>query len=117
MEYEQSLEASRDQMRRIEQYSSTDHTSSSDDEDQETNRGDQQTINASVDDGQASRASAGEQMTYAQRRAIYNQDVEALKKKYETPSNIWIVKPGANSNRGYGITVCHSLNEIRRLVR
>lgn len=55
-------------------------------------------------------------MSYAQRRATYNREVQALKKKYETPSNIWIVKPGANSNRGYGITVCHSLNEIKRLV-
>lgn len=71
----------------------------------------------SIEDGQASRASArGEPMSYAQRRATYNREVQALKKKYETPSNIWIVKPGANSNRGYGITVCHSLNEIKRLV-
>jgi tubulin---tyrosine ligase len=30
--------------------------------------------------------------------------------------NIWIVKPGENTNRGNGISVCSDLNEIRSLV-
>ena len=29
------------------------------------------------------------------------------------PANLWIVKPGENSNRGNGITVCTSLDQIR----
>lgn len=29
------------------------------------------------------------------------------------PANLWIVKPGENSNRGNGITVCNSLDQIK----
>ena len=28
------------------------------------------------------------------------------------PKNIWILKPGENSNRGNGITVCSTMREI-----
>ena len=28
------------------------------------------------------------------------------------PKNIWILKPGENSNRGNGITVCNTLKDI-----
>ena len=27
--------------------------------------------------------------------------------------NMWIVKPGENTNRGNGITVCHGLDDIK----
>ncbi len=30
--------------------------------------------------------------------------------------NVWIVKPGENTNRGHGISVCRSLAEIKRIV-
>ena len=30
--------------------------------------------------------------------------------------NIWIVKPGENSNRGHGITVCSKLREIKSII-
>lgn len=38
---------------------------------------------------------------------------ETRKKKLQ---NVWIVKPGENSNRGNGITVCRSLSQIINLV-
>ena len=28
------------------------------------------------------------------------------------PKNIWILKPGENSNRGHGITVCSNMREV-----
>ena len=31
--------------------------------------------------------------------------------------NIWIVKPGENSNRGYGIRVCKTLEQVKSLVK
>lgn len=30
--------------------------------------------------------------------------------------NIWIVKPGENSNRGNGIRVCSTLQEVKDIV-
>ena len=27
--------------------------------------------------------------------------------------NIWIMKPGENTNRGTGITICHNIEDIR----
>lgn len=36
--------------------------------------------------------------------------------RYPVQKNIWIVKPGENTNRGNGINVCSELNEIRALV-
>ena len=56
--------------------------------------------------------------------AEYSDDVESdgddeeskaiadIRKKYRTPQNTWIVKPGENSNRGTGITVVKSLKEV-----
>ena len=42
------------------------------------------------------------------------QDEEALAQKHGVviPKNIWITKPGENSNRGCGITVCDTLQEV-----
>lgn len=37
--------------------------------------------------------------------------------EFKIPKNIWIVKPGENSNRGNGIQVCSSLQEINNIVR
>lgn len=33
-----------------------------------------------------------------------------------TKRNIWIVKPGENTNRGVGITVLKDLDEIKALI-
>jgi len=38
---------------------------------------------------------------------------ELEKKKH---ANVWIVKPGENSNRGCGIEVANKLSEIRQLI-
>jgi Tubulin-tyrosine ligase family len=39
-----------------------------------------------------------------------------IKERYPFQRNIWIVKPGENTNRGHGIEVCSDLNEIRNIV-
>ena len=38
-------------------------------------------------------------------------------KKNSDLKNIWIMKPGENSNRGNGITVCHSFQEVRLRIK
>ena len=42
--------------------------------------------------------------------------IEKAKKKKKC-KNLWIVKPGENSNRGYGIQVCKTLAEIRQILK
>lgn len=42
--------------------------------------------------------------------------IQQIKKKYRTPNNTWIIKPGENSNRGVGITVVRSLKEVQGIV-
>ncbi len=43
-----------------------------------------------------------------------SREVEIKKKKNEPNLyNVWIVKPGENTNRGNGIKVCSTLNEIK----
>ena len=39
------------------------------------------------------------------------------KEKPHKFENIWIVKPGENSNRGNGISVCSKLKEIKNIVQ
>lgn len=36
--------------------------------------------------------------------------------KDKSNQNIWIIKPGENSNRGTGIQVANSLSEIRNII-
>lgn len=43
----------------------------------------------------------------------YHRRTRELKKADDKKLNMWIVKPGENSNRGNGIKICHSLNEIK----
>ena len=42
----------------------------------------------------------------------YYQGVEEEKKNNKNVRNVWIVKPGENTNCGNGITVCYSLDDI-----
>ena len=46
----------------------------------------------------------------------YDRDrIETLKrdgKRKPKPTNIWIIKPGENTNRGSGIRVCNTLEQI-----
>ncbi len=42
--------------------------------------------------------------------------VKDIKRRYKVPKNVWIVKPGENTNRGIGINVSSSLPEIKSLV-
>lgn len=42
----------------------------------------------------------------------YN-DLEERRKKGEDIKNMWIIKPGENSNRGNGISVCFNLEDVR----
>lgn len=37
-------------------------------------------------------------------------------KKKAKPTNIWIIKPGENTNRGSGINVCNTLEQIKNIV-
>ena len=39
-------------------------------------------------------------------------DTEEEKKNLQYPKNIWIIKPGENTNKGRGIIVCDKLSEI-----
>lgn len=45
-----------------------------------------------------------------------NQEVAEIKKQIRVPKNTWIIKPGENTNRGNGIDVCRSIEEIRSVV-
>ena len=42
--------------------------------------------------------------------------VKDIKRRYKVPKNVWIVKPGENTNRGNGINVASSIAEIKSLV-
>ena len=46
-----------------------------------------------------------------------DEEMRDIRQKYPVPLNTWIVKPGENSNRGCGINVVHSLQDVRRLVQ
>jgi hypothetical protein len=43
--------------------------------------------------------------------------MEKRKAKDKDFKNVWIMKPGENSNRGTGITVCYSFEEIRLRIK
>ena len=49
---------------------------------------------------------------------LINQPVSLMQQvdKKVSKGNIWIVKPGENSNRGHGITVCSKLKEIKQII-
>ena len=38
--------------------------------------------------------------------------IERIRKKYRSPQNTWIIKPGENTNRGQGITVVKTIREV-----
>lgn len=43
--------------------------------------------------------------------------IKEIKRRYRVPKNIWIVKPGENTNRGNGINVSSNISEIKQLVQ
>jgi hypothetical protein len=52
-----------------------------------------------------------------ERKIIENDPImKEIRERYPFQRNIWIVKPGENTNRGQGIEVCSDLNEIRTIV-
>jgi hypothetical protein len=42
--------------------------------------------------------------------------MQEIKKKYKMEKNVWIIKPGENTNRGNGIDVSSNMNEIKQLI-
>ena len=44
-------------------------------------------------------------------------DEDSEDDEFKIPKNMWIVKPGENTNRGNGIQVCSTLHEIQNIVR
>lgn len=42
-----------------------------------------------------------------------DEEIKKIKEKYKIPLNTWIIKPGENTNRGFGINVASDINEIR----
>ena len=51
-----------------------------------------------------------------QRLIDNDQKIKDIKLQYPEIRNIWIVKPGENTNRGNGINVASSIAEIKSLV-
>jgi hypothetical protein len=50
---------------------------------------------------------------------LQSEDEEGSKKQIEKKKKgkmIWIIKPGENSNRGTGINVCDTLEDIQAIV-
>lgn len=39
--------------------------------------------------------------------------ISKIKRKYRSPQNTWIIKPGENTNRGQGITVVKTLRDVQ----
>lgn len=48
---------------------------------------------------------------------IYFKKLEEQKKTDKSFRNIWICKPGENTNRGNGISVCSGIDDIRHRLR
>jgi hypothetical protein len=44
------------------------------------------------------------------------QENEERKRRGEDVRNVWIIKPGENSNRGNGISVCFTLDDIKHRI-
>ena len=44
-------------------------------------------------------------------------EYQQIAKNEKGSNNIWILKPGENSNRGSGITVIKQINELRKLLK
>ena len=60
-------------------------------------------------------------LTYHIRSGVTDSEYAKFRERYESnqkssDGNIWIVKPGENTNRGVGITVCKTLNEIEEVL-
>ena len=48
---------------------------------------------------------------------FYHKRNKEIRRTGENKKNIWIVKPGENSNRGFGIKVCNDLQEVKSIIK
>jgi tubulin monoglycylase TTLL3/8 len=60
-------------------------------------------------------------LTFHIKSGIHDHDFKEFKdtfESYQTEKNqsVWIIKPGENTNRGNGITVCDSIQEISKII-
>lgn len=46
----------------------------------------------------------------------YYEGIRRIKRKVKVPTNSWIIKPGENTNRGNGITVCNSVKDVKAFI-
>lgn len=44
------------------------------------------------------------------------EEIQAIRKKYQAPKNTWIIKPGENTNRGQGIQVVKNMKEVQQII-
>lgn len=40
-------------------------------------------------------------------------EIHNIRRKFRTPKNTWIIKPGENTNRGQGIQVVKNMKEVQ----
>lgn len=45
-----------------------------------------------------------------------DETIKEIKRNFRVPRNVWIIKPGENTNRGNGINVSSDIAEIKSLV-
>lgn len=47
----------------------------------------------------------------------YHQRKRQIRRNNEFHNNLWIIKPGENSNRGFGIKLCLNLDQIKSIIK
>ena len=61
-------------------------------------------------------------LTFHIRKGVNDPEFAKFKEHYAkraqdtTETNVWIVKPGENTNRGFGITICQKIEEIEEIL-
>lgn len=61
-------------------------------------------------------------VTFHIKEGLYDASFKQFKRTYDqlaldsTIKNVWIVKPGENSNQGRGIEVCRNLSEVESII-
>jgi hypothetical protein len=46
-----------------------------------------------------------------------DEEIKVIRREFPVTRNTWIIKPGENSNRGFGIAVGHLMPQLRGLVQ